>query len=73
MEALQKIYNDIMAAPVIGDDLTFGEAEEIHKHGFAVSYDRDNERFIYGSYCTNCDKYFWDEHIETLCLDCRRD
>jgi rRNA maturation endonuclease Nob1 len=72
MEALQKIYNDIMAASVTGDDLTIHEAEEISKYGFGVSYDRDHDHFIYGTTCNGCGKYFWDEGIETYCPDCRR-
>ena len=72
MEALQKILDDVMAAPVIGDDLTIYEAEEISKYGFGISYDRDNEQFIYGATCNHCDEYFWDKGLETLCQDCRR-
>jgi hypothetical protein len=73
MEALQKIYNDIMSAPLMGDDLTIHEAEEISKYGFDVSYDRDREKFIYGTTCNHCGKYFWNDDIETYCTDCRRD
>jgi hypothetical protein len=46
---------------------TLKECEEIYKFGWAVTYDGDNHKVLYGTECGCCGKYFWSEKIDYYC------